>query len=162
MLLLPTLASLLYLLPFSTPQSLLSPTPPKLEYLYTAHVDCLQSLYETQGPAGIRKAIPIVGGNFTGPKGLNGKILNLGADWGSTDPQTGIFTADTRYNLQAEDGANLWLRTSGSGVPAGGLHLRVVIETGDKRWYWLNNVVGEFGVSLLTEVVLMVLQLLVF
>lgn len=70
------------------------------------------------------------------------ELIKVGADWGSTDPQTGIFTADTRYNLQTHDGANLYLRTSGSDVPAGGLHLRVVIETGDKRWYWLNNIVA--------------------
>lgn len=104
MLLLPTITALLSLFPQSIlssssqhPNDLTAPTPPGLEYLYTAFVDCTQSLYETQGPAGIRKAIPIVGGNFTGPRGLEGRILDLGADWGSTDPQTGIFTADTRY-----------------------------------------------------------------
>lgn len=118
------------------------PQAPALEYLYTAYVECLNTVYETQGPKGIRKAIPIVGGNFTGPK-LSGKILDLGADWGVIDVQTGIFTADTRYNLQTDDGANLWLQTSGSGIPEGGLHLRIVIETGDKRYYWLNNAVGK-------------------
>ena len=48
-----------------------------------------------------------------------------------------------RYNLQTEDGAHLWVQTSGPRVPAGELHLRVEIETGDKRYYWLNNIVGE-------------------
>lgn len=140
------------------------PTPPALDYLYTAYVDCLNTLYQSQGPRGIRNAIPIIGGNFTGPR-LRGKILDLGADWGVTDPQTGLFSADTRYNLQTDDGANLWLQTSGPSVPAGmhvqnshlwfiwtgtdcefhspgGLHLRVVIETGDEKYYWLNNVVA--------------------
>ncbi|EME47797.1 hypothetical protein DOTSEDRAFT_21542 [Dothistroma septosporum NZE10] len=122
----------------STPSA---PHPPGLVYLYTAYVVCLESLYQTQGPRGIRKAIPIVGGNFTGPR-LSGKILDLGADWGVTDVQTGLFSADTRYNLQTDDGAYLWLQTSGPSIPAGGLHLRVNIETGDKRYYWLNNVVA--------------------
>ncbi|EME85261.1 uncharacterized protein MYCFIDRAFT_122611, partial [Pseudocercospora fijiensis CIRAD86] len=117
------------------------PTPPALEFLYTAYADCLNTIYETQGPKGIRQAIPIVGGNFTGPR-LQGKILDLGADWGLKDPQTGIFSADTRYNLQTDDGANLFLQTSGPSVPGGGLHLRVVIETGDAKYYWLNNVVA--------------------
>lgn len=124
---------------FTTEQE---PQAPALQFLYTSYVECLNSIYETQGPKGIRKAIPIVGGNFTGPN-LSGKILNLGADWGITDIQTGIFTADTRYNLQTDDGANLYLQTSGSGIPDGGLHLRMVIETGDKRYYWINNAVGE-------------------
>ncbi|USW50106.1 hypothetical protein Slin15195_G034250 [Septoria linicola] len=138
-------SSLFALAASATAQNVLAvhnePTAPALEYLYTAYADCLNTIYESHGPRGIRKAIPIVGGNFTGPR-LSGKILDLGADWGVTDPQTGIFSADTRYNLQTHDGANLWLQTSGSGVPGGGLHLRVLIETGDPKYYWLNNVVA--------------------
>lgn len=78
-----------------------------------------------------------------------GEILNLGADWGLTDPQTGIFSADTRYNLRTHDGANILLQTSGPAQPEGGLQLRVVFETGDKDYYWLNNVVA---VGLLSNV----------
>lgn len=118
------------------------PSTPHLSYLYTAFVYCSPSIYETQGPNGIQKAIPIIGGNFTGPR-LHGKILNLGADWGVTDPQTGLFSADTRYNLQTHDGANLFLQTSGPKQENGDLHLRIDITTGDKRYYWLNNIVGE-------------------
>lgn len=73
---------------------------------------------------------------------LLGEILNLGADWGITDPQTGIFSADTRYNLRTHDGANILLQTSGPAQPTGGLQLRVVFETGDRDYYWLNNVVA--------------------
>lgn len=66
----------------------------------------------------------------------------MGADWGVTDPQTGIFSADTRYNFQTDDGANIFLQTSGPAQPDGGLQLRAVFETGDKDYYWLNNVVA--------------------
>ncbi|CAK4034010.1 Scytalone dehydratase [Lecanosticta acicola] len=116
------------------------PTPPALVYLYTAHVTCRKTLYESPGPRGIRTVIPITGGNFTGPR-LAGAILDLGADWGLRDPRTGLLTADTRYNLQTHDGAQLFVQTSGPSIPAGGLHLRVLIETGDARYYWLNNLV---------------------
>ena len=78
-----------------------------------------------------------------------GEILNLGADWGLTDPQTGIFSADTRYNFRTHDGANILLQTSGPAQPGGGLQLRVLFETGDKDYYWLNNVVA---VGLLSSV----------
>jgi hypothetical protein len=61
---------------------------------------------------------------------------------GITDPQTGIFSADTRYNLRTHDGANILLQTSGPAQPEGGLQLRVVFETGDRDYYWLNNVVA--------------------
>jgi hypothetical protein len=34
------------------------------------------------------------------------------------------------------------LQTSGPAQPGGGLQLRVLFETGDKDYYWLNNVVA--------------------
>jgi hypothetical protein len=119
-----------------------APVAPALEYMYTAYADCKAGLYESQTPKGIRTAIPIVGGNFTGPR-LNGKILNLGADWGLTDPRTGIFSADTRYQLKTNDGANIFIQTAGSEQPSGTSHLRVQFETGDKEYYWLNSVIGK-------------------
>ncbi|KAJ5660384.1 hypothetical protein N7507_006835 [Penicillium longicatenatum] len=136
------LSSLLALLPL-TQAHVSQPQPPSVQFLYTAYVLCSPSIYEMQTPTGIQKAIPIIGGNFTGPR-LKGKILDLGADWGYTDPQTGIFSANTRYNLQTHDGANLFLQTSGAQQPNGDLHLRINIGTGDKDYYWLNNIVA-FG-----------------
>ncbi|KAJ5622423.1 hypothetical protein N7528_005655 [Penicillium herquei] len=139
------LALLFTTLPFSQPTyASTTPPTPSLSYLYTAYVLCAPSIYESQNPTGIQKAIPIIGGNFTGPR-LSGKILDLGADWGSTDPQTGIFSANTRYNLQTHDGANLFLQTSGPKQEDGNLHLKIDILTGDKRYYWLNNIVA-FGI----------------
>lgn len=119
------------------------PTPeaPGLTFLYTSYVVCLNPLFQMQGPTGIRTAIPIVGGNFTGPR-LHGEILDLGADWGETDPQTGIFSANTRYNFRTHDGANIYLQTSGPSQADGDLHLRAIFETGDKNYYWLNNIVA--------------------
>lgn len=120
-----------------------NPPAPALTFLYTSYALCLNPIYATEGPRGIRTAIPIVGGNFTGPR-LSGKILDVGADWGVTDVQTGIFSADTRYNFVTDDGAHIFLQTSGSQVAGGDLHLRLIFETGDKKYYWMNNVVGMF------------------
>ena len=58
-----SLFPLLSLTAASTP-----PPPPALSYLYTAYVQCAGNLMETDGPYGLRKTIPIVGGNFTGPR----------------------------------------------------------------------------------------------
>lgn len=118
------------------------PAAPSFEHLFTLLVDCTPRIFTTQTPKGLRTAIPIVGGNFTGPR-LSGEILNLGADWGLTDPQTGIFSPDTRYQLQTNDGANIYIQTSGSLQPDATVHLRLIFETGDKKYYWLNNVIGE-------------------
>lgn len=73
-----------------------------------------------------------------------GSILDVGADWGTVDPKTEIFSADTRYNLRTDDGADIFVQTSGPKAPSGNLHLRLVFETGHENYYWLNNVVGEF------------------
>ncbi|KAF9693716.1 hypothetical protein EKO04_008104 [Ascochyta lentis] len=111
-------------------------TPP---YVDGNYITVVAMIFTTQTSKGLRTAIPIVGGNFSGPR-LTGEILDLGADWGLTDPQTGLFTADTRYNLQTDDGANIYIQTSGTRQLDGKLHLRLVLETGDKKYYWLNYV----------------------
>lgn len=71
-----------------------------------------------------------------------GTVSDLGADWGITDNSTGIFSADTRYNLVTDDGANIFIQTSGPQQPDGHLHLREVFETGHPAYYWLNNIVA--------------------
>ncbi|OKP10869.1 UPF0311 protein [Penicillium subrubescens] len=119
-----------------------TPEPPKLSFLYTAYAECDPNfMSQVAGPHGIRNSIPIVGGNFSGPH-LSGKIMNVGADWGLVDPRTNIFSADTRYNLRTDDGADIYIQTSGPQVPDGHLHLRLVFETGSPKYYWLNNIVG--------------------
>jgi hypothetical protein len=65
----------------------------------------------------------------------------LGADWGLTDNK-GTFNADTRYNLQTNDGANIFIQTSGPAQADGKLHLRMIFETGSEKYYWLNNIVA--------------------
>lgn len=70
-----------------------------------------------------------------------GKVLDLGADWGLVD-KDGTFSADTRYQLQTDDGAHIFIRTSGPAQPDGHLHLRMVFETGSEKYYWMNNIVA--------------------
>ena len=62
---------------FTSAQNTSVPEPPApgLTFLYTAYAECENSLYESQGPRGIRKAIPIIGGNFTGPR-LRGTVVS--------------------------------------------------------------------------------------
>ncbi|GAA6048376.1 hypothetical protein JCM3770_000975 [Rhodotorula araucariae] len=120
-----------------------TPTPPALKWLYTANVLCPPNVMpNVTSPQGARKGIPIIGGNVTMFDGSHWTIRDLGADWGTVDPRTGIFTADTRYNAYNAQGDDLFFQTSGPGQAAGGLHLRVKIETGSAEYYWLNHVVA--------------------
>ncbi|KAF4637491.1 hypothetical protein G7Y89_g604 [Cudoniella acicularis] len=118
------------------------PAPPNLEHLYTATLHCGPSLSTGgEGPHGERSVIPIVGGNFTGPK-ISGQISNLGADWGLISSK-GTFYADSRSNLVTPEGVNIYLQQSGTGGQIGGrTFLRMVYETGHPKYYWLNNVVA--------------------
>lgn len=67
------------------------PTAPELSFLYTAYVKCEGTLMESRGPHGIRKAIPIVGGNFTGPH-LSGNDPSLAHRYHWLTPHQGKFS----------------------------------------------------------------------
>jgi hypothetical protein len=127
-----------------------NPPAPALTFLYTSFVDIADPIDMGVGPLGDRLAIPITGGNFTGPL-LSGTIRNLGADWALIDPKTGIFSPDTRYQFLTSDGANIFVRSTGSQVPATGeIHLRLLFETGSAKYYWLNNIISKFPSSIPT------------
>lgn len=68
-------------------------------------------------------------------------MLNLGADWGLID-KDGTFSADTRYHLQTDDNAHIFIRTAGPAQASGKIHLRMEFETGSSKYYWLNNIVA--------------------
>ncbi len=53
--------------------------------------------------SGTRRIIPIVGGMASGPR-INGRILNVGADW-QTVQAGGVAALDARYAIETDDGA---------------------------------------------------------
>jgi hypothetical protein len=53
--------------------------------------------------AGTRRIIPIVGGTARGAR-INGRILNVGADW-QTVQAGGVAELDARYAIETDDGA---------------------------------------------------------
>jgi hypothetical protein len=107
-----------------------------------------------EGRAGHRRIIPIIGGKVEGPR-LNGRILNLGADWQTIWPND-VAELDTRYALETDDGAvieiiNYGYRhgppeviarlAAGEIVPADQYYMRTQarLETGDPRYDWVNR-----------------------
>ncbi|KAH7024807.1 uncharacterized protein B0I36DRAFT_274444 [Microdochium trichocladiopsis] len=118
------------------------PPPPTLTHLYTMNCTLAPAITIGDGPIYNRVAIPIVGGTFSGPRGLSGTIADLGADWGVTDKH-GVFHPDTRYHLYAgAEKAGIFVQTAGSAQPDGRIQLRMVFETGHPDYYWLNYVVA--------------------
>ncbi len=106
------------------------------------------------GRAGLRRIIPIIGGTVAGPR-LNGRILNLGADW-QTIWGNGVAELDTRYALETDDGATVEIRNygyrhgpaeviaaiaRGEDVPHAAYYMRTQarLESGDPRYDWVNR-----------------------
>ncbi len=53
---------------------------PRLKYLYSLRCKIAPAMDVGEGPYGYRRHVGITGGTFTGRFGLNGKVLNGGAD----------------------------------------------------------------------------------
>jgi hypothetical protein len=61
--------------------------------------------------SGRRRIIPITGGTFEGP-GLRGKVVPGGADWQTIQPD-GFSDLDTRYTIQTDSGALVYVQNAG-------------------------------------------------
>jgi len=61
--------------------------------------------------AGRRRIVPILGGSVEGPE-LRGTIVPGGADWQLIQPD-GFSELDTRYVIQADDGAMVYVQNTG-------------------------------------------------
>jgi hypothetical protein len=127
---------------------------PKLEWVTDLTVELDPVLAMGQGRAGIRRIIPIVGGTMSGPR-LQGKILNIGADW-QTIFADGLAELDTRYALETDDGATIEICNfgfrhgpkdvveaigRGEDVAPDSYYMRTHarLETGDSRYAWVNR-----------------------
>lgn len=89
------------------------PPKPLLEFMARFEVELNSAVYELDKTSnlGKRRIIPITGGKFEGPL-LSGTILNNGADW-QVVTDDGLAIIDTRYLLQTDDGALIFLQTKG-------------------------------------------------
>lgn len=128
--------------------------PPTLRHVSDLTVALDPIRHMNHGRAGIRRIIPIVGGQAKGPL-INGKILNVGADW-QTQFASGLTELDTRYAIETDDGATIEIKNYGyrHGTPevldalvrgedvspdAYYMRTHARLETGDDRYAWVNR-----------------------
>lgn len=128
--------------------------PPSLNHVCDLIVELDPIREMGQGRAGMRRIIPIVGGLVSGPR-LNGRILNLGADW-QTVFSDGVAELDTRYAFETDDGATIEILNygfrhgpaeaiaaiaRGEEVDPASYYMRTHarLETGDPRYDWVNR-----------------------
>ncbi len=127
---------------------------PRLEHVCDLSVTLDPIREMGTGRAGQRRIIPIVGGTVTGPM-LQGRILNLGADW-QTIFANGLAELDTRYGMETHDGATIEIINygyrhgpqevldaiaRGEEVDHNSYYMRTHarLETGDPRYDWVNK-----------------------
>lgn len=128
--------------------------PPPLTHVCDLEVELGEIKELGKGRGGKRRIIPIIGGHARGPR-LNGRILNIGADW-QTVFSSDLAELDTRYAIQTDDGAvieiiNYGLRhgpadvltalAEGQNVDPNRYYMRTHarLETGDERYNWVNK-----------------------
>ncbi|KND20486.1 hypothetical protein ADZ37_03505 [Pannonibacter phragmitetus] len=129
---------------------------PRLVHMCDLRVEVAPPRAMGQGRGGERKIMQITGGTVSGPR-LNGRILNLGADW-LTLHEGGLAVLDARYAFETEDGALIEMRDSGfrhgpadvmAELAKGGdvspdayyMRSSARLETGDPRYHWVNRTI---------------------
>ena len=144
------------------------PPAPSLDPVCTLQVELGPIHQMGQGRGGVRRIVPIIGGSVEGPL-LNGKILDVGADWQSVF-SSGLAELDTRYAMQTHDGAVIEIRNygfrhgpeevilamaRGESVDHQAYYMRTHarLETGDERYRWVNKTLFVGSGSRLPEAV---------
>lgn len=135
----------------------IQPVEPGLELIGRCRADLGKPLELGRTPWGRRRIIPILGGEFDGPR-VSAKILAGGADW-QVIHEDGTAAIDTRYTLQTPEEALISVATrgvrhgppdvlkrlaEGQSVDPAEYYFRVSIqyETGAAEYKWLNQIVA--------------------
>ncbi|MBL8204176.1 MAG: DUF3237 domain-containing protein [Blastocatellia bacterium] len=148
----------------------LKPPTPRLELL--CHLAVKIAAPQMLGPVltGERRIIPITGGRFEGQR-LRGDILPGGADWQIVTAD-GTAMLEARYTLRTDDGALIYVRNvgfrhgppevlaaiaRGEQVDPAKYYFRATptLETGDKKYAWLNRIIAVCSAVRLKEEVLL-------
>jgi hypothetical protein len=131
----------------------------KTEFLCTvaANVDWRQVIDVGATPHGIRQIVYIKGGTFEGPK-IKGVVLPGGGDWFVRRADQ-VVEVDVRCVLRTDDNHLIYCRLrginemtpdvaikaiTGKSIDSSKYYFRVtaVIETGSKKYEWLNRIVA--------------------
>jgi hypothetical protein len=68
-------------------------------------------------------------------------LLSIGAEWGLVDSK-GELLVDAYYQLRTSDNVDIFAHSQGPPQPAelgDRLRTRITLETGDEKYYWVNN-----------------------
>jgi hypothetical protein len=89
----------------AAPATAAAPLPLRTEYAFTARVKVDPAVVIGQGAEGLRRYIPITGGEVSGPL-LSARILNASGDWQVLRPDD-VLALEARYVLETADGVKI-------------------------------------------------------
>ena len=87
------------------------PQAPGVRFAFEARVAISPAVVIGQSAYGLRRYIPILGGQFKGPR-IQGDVVPGGADYQLVRPD-GVTTLEARYTLKASDGALIYVTNRG-------------------------------------------------
>ncbi|KAJ5701274.1 hypothetical protein N7488_008822 [Penicillium malachiteum] len=108
------------------------PTPPNLEFLFSANLTKGSAYIYDQSDTQIKALQTLTGGIIAGPN-FDGTVI--GGTALSTRGADGTIRADAHYLIQTSDGANI-LVTESAAIP----YVAVLFDTSSEKYTWLNNV----------------------
>jgi hypothetical protein len=112
----------------------------KSEYLCTLVVELGEAQVIGDGPHGVRRIVPLIGGKIEGPK-INGEVLPFGADWVLIRPD-GAIQLDVRATIRLDDGELVYVGYKGLfDPPRDYFRITPFFETGSEKYSWLNKII---------------------
>jgi hypothetical protein len=125
---------------------LVNPPAPRIELICRATIDVASPKIIGRTPTGERRVVQILLGRFDGR--ISGEVLPGGADYQIITPE-GISYLNAHYMIRTDDGALILVRNRGIrhgvvGDDPSKYYFRSTpqFETGDERYYWLNQIIA--------------------
>ncbi len=112
------------------------------EYVFEVRAEISPPEVMGQSSDGVRQAIPITGGDFSGP-GIKGVVIPGGADY-QTRRADGVTEVEAIYMIRTDDGVNINVRNDGIIVPGengGASYIRTTprFNAPVGKYDWLNK-----------------------
>jgi hypothetical protein len=113
----------------------------KFEFLCTLLVELGEAQVIGEGPHGVRRIVPLIGGKIEGPK-IKGEVLPFGADWVLVRPD-GVFQLDVRATIRTDDDELIYVGYKGI-FDSSRDYFRVTpfFETSSEKYSWLNKIIS--------------------
>lgn len=113
----------LLLILFLFPLYTMAQKAPELEFICELTIQLDPAMVVGETAHGIRRIIPIIGGEVVGPK-IKGEIIRGGADW-QVLRSDGVTELEAHYQFKTEDGVLIYIKNTGLRVTSPEVAMRM-------------------------------------